>query len=367
MDRRETLKLLGAMAFGSTLNVSGAMANASSNNKLQLRLAGYDYDRVAGLMNGSVEIDGCDVSFEVDGIGSLNSNALGGPMTRGATEIGLVPYFISLANAGLRNHTLIPVFPLKVFRHKSIYIRPDRGIEKPEDLRGKKIATPGYSSTSLTWIRGILSDEYGVSPEDIHWVIAKEDSAGSDTGGASEFENQLPSGLNFSEGPAGLDESNLLVTGEVDGLFHAAEPKAFIQGDPNCVRLFSDSRAEEQAYYKKTGIYPIMHAVAVRRDLFEEHPWLVKAIFQGYSAAKQQVYDFQRKHAWYKTTMPWVSQELEDTRAVMGNNFYSYGFTENNRKSVDALLRYCDEQGLTNSRLEAEELFHPSTLALMET
>jgi 4,5-dihydroxyphthalate decarboxylase len=367
MDRREVLKALGAAAFGSTLNVSGTMANAGSNNKLQLRLAGYDYDKVAGLMNGSVKVDGCDVSFEVDRIGNLNTDALGGPMTRGATEIGLVPYVISYANAGLRNHTLIPVFPLKVFRHKSIYIRPDRGIERPEDLLGKRIATPGYSSSSLTWIRGILKDEYGVSPEDIHWVIAKEDSAGADTGGASEFENQLPSGLDFSEGPAGLDESDLLVTGEVDGLFHAAEPKAFSEGNPNCVRLFSDSRTAEQDYYKKTGIFPIMHAVAVRRDLVEEHPWLIRVIFQAYSEAKQQVYDFQRRHAWYKTTMPWVSQELEETRAVMGNNFYSYGFTENNRKSIDALLRYCYEQGLSNSRLEVEKLFHSSTLKLIES
>lgn len=368
MDRRAVLKAMGATALGGTLSVSGVSVSAgSTSNKLQLRLAGYDYDRVAGLMNGSVEIEGCDVSFEVDKIGRLNTNALGGPMTREVTEVGLVPYVISYANEGLRNHTLIPVYPLKTFRHKSIYIRPDRGIERPEDLRGKKIATPGYSSSSLTWIRGLLEDEYGVSPADIDWVIVKEDSAGEDTGGASKFETQLPPGLNFSEGPAGLDESDLLLSGEVDGLFHAAEPRAFIEGDPNCVRLFSDSRGAEQAYYEKTGIYPMMHVVAIRRELVEEHSWLPKAVFQGYSEAKKQVYEFQRKQAWYKTTVPWISQELEETRSIMGTNFYSYGFTENTRKTVDTLLGYCYGQGLSNTRLKIEDLFHSSTLNMVET
>jgi 4,5-dihydroxyphthalate decarboxylase len=282
------------------------------------------------------------------------------------TEVGLSPYMLAYANDGLRNHTLIPVFPLRVFRHKSVFIRPDRGIEKPEDLRGKRIATPGYSSTSLTWIRGFMQHEYGVTPKDVEWVIATKDSAGKDSGGPSKQEQVLPEGLTMSRGPEGMDESDLLVEGEVDALFHAAEPKAFIQGNPNCVRLFADSRAAEQAYYKKTGILPIMHAVAVRNDVAEEHPWLLGAVFRAYSEAKQQVYDFQRKHAWYKITLPWISQELEATRAVMGDNFYSYGFTENNRKALNALFQYSHEQGLASRKLTIEELFHPSTLELVE-
>jgi 4,5-dihydroxyphthalate decarboxylase len=334
--------------------------------KLPIRLSGYDYDRVLGLVTGDIEMEGCNYTFEVDTIGGLNTDALGGAMSREVTEIGMVPYLIAFANDGLQNHTLIPVFPLRVFRHKSIFIRPDRGIRRPEDLRGKKIATPGYSSTSLTWIRGLMQEEYGVSPSDVIWVVAKKDSARKDTGGPSRFENIVPKGLRMEEGTDGMDESALLVSGEVDALFHAAEPRAFVEGDPNCVRLFADSREAEQAYYRKTGIFPIMHAVAMRNDVVRANPWLVQAVFEAYSDSKQQVYDFQRKHAWYKTTMPWISQELEQTREIMGRNFYSYGLTDNNRTTLDALLRYCHEQGLTKRRVTVEELFHPSTYELTE-
>lgn len=366
MDRRTLLRFLAATTIGTAFTTIRDNSAAALSGKLPIRLAGYDYDRVMGLINGKVGIEKCDLTFETDTIGGLNTDALGGPMSRDATEIGLVPYILAYTRGQLQNHTLIPVFPLRVFRHKSIYVRPDRGIEKPEDLRGKKIATPGFSSSSLTWIRGLMADEYGVAPKDINWVISSKDSSGKDSGGPSRFESFVPSGLTITKGSDGKDESDLLVSGEVDALFHAAEPRAFIGQDPNCVRLFSDSRAVEQAYYKTTGIFPIMHVVAVRKDVAEAHPWLPKALFRAYSRAKKEVYAFQRKQGWYKLTQPWISQELEETRLVMGDNFYSYGFTGNNRKTLDALLRYCHAQGLADRPLSVAELFHSSTLDLTE-
>ena len=367
MHRRSVLKSFGVSMLGTAVPIVSLPVYSSSQDSISLRLSGYDYDRVMGLIDGSVEIEGSELEFEIDNIGSLNTNALGGPMTREATEVGMVPFILAYENGGLRNHSLIPVFPLRIFRHKSIYIRPDRGIKTPEDLRGKRIATPGYSSTSLTWIRGLLQDEYGVTPNDVQWVVSKKDSASKDTGDPSEFESVLPDGLKIEDGAAGMDESDLLVEGEVDALFHAAEPKAFVQGNPNCIRLFADSRAAEQDYYKRTGIFPIMHAVAVRNDVIEMHPWLPEALFKAYSKAKAQVYSFQRKHGWYKTTQPWISQDLEDTRKIMGDNFYSYGFTEENRKTLNALFRYCHEQGFTSKPATINELFHSSTLDLIES
>jgi 4,5-dihydroxyphthalate decarboxylase len=357
---------MGTVAVSAAAQAVANRTYAASQEELSIHMSGYDYDRVKGLIEGSIEIEGYDHAFEVDTIGGLNTNALGGPMTREVTELGMVPYILAYANEDQQNHTLIPVFPLRVFRHKSVFIRPDRGINKPEDLKGKTIATPGYSSTSLTWIRGFMQDEYGVTPQDVHWVVAREDSSGEDSGGPSRFENILPEGLTISEGPEGMDESDLLVNGEVDALYHAAEPKAFINGDPHCVRLFPDSRKIEQEYFRKTGIFPIMHAVAIRKVVAEAHPELPEAVFRAYSAAKKQVYDFQRNHAWYKTTMPWISQELEETRGVMGDNFYSYGLTDNNRKTLETLFQYSYEQGLASRRLTIEELFHPSTLELIE-
>ena len=168
-------------------------------------------------------------------------------------------------------------------------------------------------------------------------------------------------------GPAGKDESDLLESGEVDALFHAAEPRAYMQGHPDIVRIFPDSRATEQAYFSNTGIFPIMHSVAIKKDVLEENPWLAEAVFNAYSQAKQKAYEYLTKAAWYKTSLPWVSQDLEDTRKIMGKNFWTYGMNEPNRKTLDTLFRYSYEQGLCNRKLTVEELYHPSGLELMES
>ena len=359
--RRDFLKIASA---AGALGISG-LAYSSSNSGLPISMAGYDYDRVQALIDGRVKIEGCDTRFETSRIGDMNTHILVGPQTREVTEIGLNPFMLAYANDIFRDYTLIPVFPLRVFRHKSIFIRTDRGIARPEDLRGKKIATPGYSSTSLTWIRGIMQDEYGVTPKDVHWVISSKDSAAAASGGPSKQENILPEGLSVTTGPAGLDESDLLESGEVDALYHAAVPRAFIEGHPKVARLFSDSRAIERAYFEKTGIFPIMHAVAIRKNVLEENPWLLEAVFKAYSEAKQLTYDYLSKAAWYKTSLPWVSQEAEETRALMGKNFWPYGI-EQNRKALNALFRYAYEQDLCDRQLTIEELFHPSGLELTE-
>jgi 4,5-dihydroxyphthalate decarboxylase len=177
-----------------------------------------------------------------------------GPQSLDVTEIGLHPFMLAYANDGFRDYSLLPIFPLRLFRHKSVFIRTDRGIRKPEDLRGKTIATAGYSSTSLTWIRGIFQEEYGIKPKDMQWIISSKDSSAKDAGKVSKQENIFPEGVPIKEGPAGKDESDLLVAGEVDALFHAGEPRAYIEGDPKVGRLFPDYRSVERAYFSKTGI-----------------------------------------------------------------------------------------------------------------
>jgi 4,5-dihydroxyphthalate decarboxylase len=357
-----------AWAAGATLGQVNCRAeddNASTSRKLKIKIAGYDYDRVEGLIDGRVQVEGCATEFETARIGDMNTHIFSGPKTREVTEIGLVPFILAFANEEFRDYTLIPVFPLRVFRHKSIFIRTDRGIATPADLRGRRIATPGYSSTSLTWIRGIMQHEYGVKPDDIEWVVSFEDSSAKASGGASKWESILPEGISIQTGPEGKDESDLLVDGDVDALFHAAEPKAYQEGHPQVARLFVDSRKTERAYFAKTGIFPIMHAVAVRRDVILAHPWLPKAVFEAYSQAKQLTYDYMKTSAWYKTSLPWVAQEAEETRQLMGDDYWPYAI-EPNRKALNALLQYSHEQGLAKRRLKIEELFHPSTLELKE-
>ena len=371
-SRRRFLKL-GALAGAAlagrrTLPATAApdVVQPSAVEKLQIRIAGYDLDRVAALVDGRVKVKGCETNFEIATIGDMNTDAFSGPQSREVTEIGLSPFMLAYANEGFRDYSLIPVFPLRLFRHKSIFVRTGSGIRKPEDLRGRRVATPGYSSTSLTWIRGIVQHEYGVRPDEIEWVVSSKDSSAAEAGKASEQESLLPEGISVSRGPAGKDESDLLIDGDVDALFHAAQPRAFVAGDPRVERLFQDSRKVEHEYFAKTGIFPIMHAVAIRKSTIDDHPWLPEAVFDAYSQAKRMNAVRMEKLGWVENSLPWFAQELEDTRRVMGNNFWPYGI-EPNRKALDALFQYSHEQGLAKKRLTIGQLFHPSTLGATET
>lgn len=357
-------KFMQASVVG--IGLTAAMPGKAENRgKLSITIAGYDVDKVRALAAGRVQVKGCDASFVKDAIGDMNTHVFSGSGTREVTEIGLHPFMLTYANEGFRDYTLIPVFPLRLFRHKSIFVRTGSGIEKPEDLRGRKVATPGYSSTSLTWLRGIVEHEYGVSPRDIQWVIAQKDSSAELSGKVSAQEQVVPEGTPASYGTPGMDESELLVNGEVDALFHAAEPKHYVQGDPRIQRLFPDYRSVEQAYFKKTGIFPIMHAVAMRKATIKKHPWLPKAVFNAYSESKKIQFAYMQKLGWVYESLPWFGQEFEETKKAMGSNYWPYGI-EPNRKALEALFQYSHEQGLASKKLTIEELFEPSTLALVE-
>lgn len=366
-SRRGFIKsMMAAVCASSTVPAYAGQKNTANKSiKLPLKMAGYKLDRVAGLIDGRVKVAGCDANFEVAGIGDMNTDIFSGAQTRDVTEIGLHPYMLAYANEGFRDYSLIPVFPLRVFRHKSIFINTNSGIKKPEDLRGRKVATPGFSSTSLTWLRGIMQHEYGISPDDINWVLSSKDSSAGVAGKLSKQESMIPKGLKVTKGPVGKDESDLLVESEVDALFHAAEPRAYVQGDPNVARLFSDYRQTERAYFKKTGIFPIMHAVAIRNSLVDKHPWLAEAVFDAYSQAKQLMYNDLNRMGWATISLPWVGKELEETRALMGENFWPYG-VEANRKALETLFQYSYEQGLARHKLSVDELFHSSTLELID-
>jgi len=371
-SRRDFIKAT-ALAAGA-VGAAGALGassrepaqDAGTSGGLSIRMAGYKFDRVEALIDGRVEIEGCDAQFEVASVGDMNTDVFSGPQTRDVTEIGLHPFMLAWANDDFRDYTLLPIFPLRVFRHKSVFIRTDRGIEKPGDLRGKTIATPGYSSTSLTWIRGIFQDEYGVRPEDVRWIAASKDSSAQVSGKVSAQENVLPEGIEIRTGPEGKDESDLLESGEADALFHAAEPRAFVKGHPKVARLFPDYRSVERAYFAKTGIFPIMHVVAIKKDTADKNPWLVEAVFNAYSQAKQMNYQYMAKSAWAYDSLPWYGQEFEETRALMGDNYYSYGIGPN-RRTLEALFRYSHQQGLCSRELTIEEIFHPASLAFAES
>ena len=354
----------GAAGALSVSRLASAQAAAKSRG-LPLSMAGYRFNRVDALVDGRVKVKGCEIRFEETGIGDANTHVFNGPQTRDVTEIGLHPFMLAYANDGFQDYSLLPIFPLRLFRHKSIFIRTDRGIKKPEDLRGKTIATAGYSSTSLTWIRGILEEEYGVKPEDMQWIVSSKDSSAKDAGKVSRQENVFPEAIQVRMGPANKDESDLLESGEVDAVFHAGEPRAFTEGHARIARLFSDVRSTERAYYKKTGIFPIMHAVAIKKDTLKLYPWLVEAVFNAYSQSKQLSYQQMAKMNWWFDSLPWYAHEFDETRALMGDNYYSYGIGPT-RKALEALFRYSHQQGLCSRELTIEELFVPESLELVE-
>jgi len=367
-SRREFLKAAGltAGAVGAVAAGNRALAQEAASSKgLSVAMAGYRYNRVEALVDGRVRVEGCETQFEVAKIGDMNTHVFSEPQAWDVSEIGLHPFMLAYADGGFRDYTLLPVFPLRLFRHKSVFIRTDRGIKKPEDLRGKTIATPGYSSTSLTWIRGIFQEEYGIKPEDVQWVNASKDSSANVSGKVSKQENVLPEGISISAGPPGRDESDLIESGAVDALFHAAEPRAYVQGHPKVARLFPDYRSTERAYFAKTGIFPIMHAVAMKKETLKQNPWLAEAVFRAYAEAKQAAYEQMAKAGWWYDMLPWYGQEFEETRGLMGDNYYSYGIGPN-RKALEALFRYSHQQGLCSRVLTVEELFAAESLKLVE-
>jgi 4,5-dihydroxyphthalate decarboxylase len=370
-SRRAFLKTAAVAGVAGALSACGTHSPGTDEPSehqpegLPITVAGYTYDRLQPLVDGRVTIEGCSLTYEKGGISDLNNHVFQGPQTIEVTEIGLHPYMLAFANDGFRGYSLLPVFPLRTFRHKSIFIRTDRGIDRPEDLLGKRIATPGFSSTSLTWIRGMLADEYGVKPEDVEWVVTSK-AVDATAGETSKQEKVAPEGLTIHQGPPGKDESDLLVSGEVDAVFHASEPRAYVERKPIVARLFADYRQVERASFAATGIFPIMHAVAARDDVIEANPWFPEAVFKAYSKAKQMNQQMLQNLGWAMVSLPWAGAELEETRELMGDNYWPYGI-EPNRKTLETLFRYSYEQGLASRELTIDELFHPSTLELEDT
>ena len=376
LSRRILLKMAGAAATTSGLlgTREALAANASGTAKgVDIKVAGYDYDRVRPIMDGQVGIPGARVSFHYEDIYDVNQYAFGTDQKYEVSELGLIPFITKFANNDFRGYSLIPVFISRIFRHRNVFVHADSGIEKPEDLRGRRVGTPGYGMSANTWIRGFLLDEHGVKADDMQWIetTKSSDKGALNASGWSAFEDGkspyfFPDDFPLVQGPPGIDESELLLNGDCDALITAITPKAFLDGNPKIKRMFPDVRAAEQAYFKNTGLFPIMHVVGVRTNAIEANPELPKAVFQMYSEAKKIAYANLETTTSLKVTLPWVTQEFEDSRKLMGTNYWPYGI-EANQKELELVMRYTYEQGLAKRKLSVEEVFHPSTLDLIES
>jgi 4,5-dihydroxyphthalate decarboxylase len=319
---------------------------------LDISIATGDYDRVRAIKDGRVRVEGCTVRYLAPPLEELFIRALIGAEFD-ACEVSLSSYLIAFSR-GATPYRALPVFLSRVFRHSAFYIRTDRGIRAPADLKGKTVGVPEYQMTAALWARGLIEDEYGVKPGDIQWRNGGLEQPGR----VEKLALDLPADVKLTPLGPGETLSAMLAEGKLDALVSPRTPSCFVWKAPNIARLFPDYRADERAYFRKSGLFPIMHVLVVKEHLLRHHPWLASSLFAAFRQAKEIAIRELEEIGAYNVTVPWLASELADIRAVLGDDYWPYGL-EKNRRALEAALRYSFGQGLSARKLTLEEAFVP--------
>lgn len=323
--------------------------------KLRLSLGCWNYDRTRALMDGTIQPDGIDLTYlnmpvEETFFRMLRHREFD------VAEMSLSSYVVSLFKPD-RPFVAIPVFPSRFFRHSCIYVNAESGIREPKDLIGKRIGNPEYQMTAPVWIRGILSEHYGVPVDSVTYMTGGEEEPGR----SEKLKLDLPPNIRVERIGPTQTLAGMLRDGEIDALYTARMPSSFRSGGGRVVRLFPDYVEVEKKYYRDTGLFPIMHTVAIRRDVYEENRWVAQTLFKAFREAQARTYEDLRETAALKGMLPWLNAHVEEAVAEMGEDFWPYGF-ESNRECLATFLRYHHEQGLSKRLVEPEELFAPETM-----
>lgn len=323
--------------------------------RIPLTLACGDYDRTRAISDGRVQVEGCALTYIPLEPEEIFHRAFK-HQEFDACELSFSSY-LRTVDAGTSPYIGIPAFVSRIFRHSGIYIRTDRGIRTPQDLKGRLIGLPEYQITAVVWLRGLMQDEYGVKPTDIRWR-----QGGIEEPGRTERTPLKPiPGLDLKPLPPDKTLSGALESGELDAVFSARAPSCFMRGAPNVGRLFPDYRTVEKEYYKKTGMFPIMHLIGLKREIAASHPWLPASLYKAFCQAKTYAMRDVREVNALMITLPWLVAEADETAKLMGEDFWRYGVREN-AAEIDALTRYSHEQGLVQRKLRFEDLFPPSVI-----
>jgi 4,5-dihydroxyphthalate decarboxylase len=324
-------------------------------SKLQLTLACSNCDRTRALFDGRVFLDGIDLNCLALPIEEIFFRMLRyGEFD--VAEMSLSSYVVSLFSEN-RRFIAVPVFPSRFFRHSCIFVHTGSGIREPKDLIGKRVGVPEYQMTAGVWIRGILSDEYGVPVSSVTYFQGGEEEPGR----SEKIRLSLPPEIRLVPIPEGKTLSAMLTAGDIDALYTARPPSSFVPSSVNVRRLFEDYAKVECDYYTKTKIFPIMHTIVIRRDVYESAPWVAQSFSKAFSQAKEIAYRDLYDSGALSTMLPWLTQHVEETRALMGTDFWPYGL-EKNTHTLEIFLRYSFEQGLSKRLLRADDLFAPETL-----
>ena len=311
-------------------------------SKLKLSMSVGNYDRTQALFNGQVQVEGCDITA----VPLEPEEAFHRAFRYGEfdiTEISMSSHMMTTAR-GDNQYVAVPAFLSRVFRQSGIYVRTDRGIDRPQDLKGKRIGVPEYQITANVWIRGILEEEFGVKPSDIHWRRGGIEEAGR----GERAPISLPDSVDLQQIPDDKTLSGMLEEGA---------------RAPHVGRLFKDYIQDEKDYYRRTRIFPIMHMVGIRRTLAEQHPWLAVSVYKAFLEAKALAVHELNEICHLAVSLPWMVHHHNEAKALMGEDYWPYGL-DANRHVIDKFADYHHGQGLSVRRVAAEELFARSSLDL---
>ena len=321
--------------------------------KLECSVAAGDYDRTRPLFDGTVRIDGITPVFM-----ALEPEEVFFRAFRHAefdiAELSLSSFTLKTAR-GDCPYVGVPVFLSRAFRHNAIYVRTDR-IRTPADLKGKRVGLPEYQLTACVWVRAFLAEDHGVNPEDVTWVRGGLEEPGR----LEKIPFDLPNNLRLEAAPEGKSLSALLEAGEIDAIVAPRGPSCYERGAKNIAWLFPDPIAAAAEYFKRHGIFPVMHLIGVRKTLAEAHPWLPTAVLKAFEQAKAIALAKLADTSASKVTLPFAEEQLKAAQALMGRDYWPYGVAAN-RKVLEAFLRTHHAQGLSSRLVAVEELFHPAT------
>ncbi len=319
---------------------------------LPLTLACGATDRTLPLITGEVRPAGIDLTFL-----RMYPEEVFWRMTRhaefDAAEMSMSSYLIRRSR-GDDAVTAIPVFTSREFRHSCIWVRRDANINSPRDLKNRRVGAAEYQLTANVWIRGLLSDDYDLKPTDVSWCLGGL----YEPGRIEKLSVSIPDVTIEAIGPH-QTLSQMLQDGEIDAVIGPRPPHGF--PGPKVRRLFENFREVEADYFKRTGVFPIMHAIVIRRDVLERTPWVARSLYDAFCEAKRLAISELRNPVVLWSTLPWLIAEVEATQELMGDDYWPYGL-EPNRGTLEALMRYSCEQGLAQRTVPLETLFVPSTL-----
>ncbi|MGE3244854.1 MAG: ABC transporter substrate-binding protein [Beijerinckiaceae bacterium] len=317
--------------------------------KVQVTIATGDYEHFRDFMIGKVQAEGIDpVWMDLD-VHEIFTRFIAWREWQ-VSEMSFAKFTAQYSEPN-PDIIAIPVFASRVFRLSSIYVNPSKGIRTAQDLKGKRVGVPEWAQTAAVYTRGWLQDDAGVPLDSIRWVQAGTE----ETDRPEKVELNLPKGVEI-ERITDKTLSGMLVSGELDAIMTASIPIPFVKKDPNIKRLFENPRAEEEAYLKRTGIWPIMHVIALRKDLLDAHPWVARNLYLAFDESKNRAMKRLFASGVSRYPMPWIRDTADYLKELFGGDFYPYGIEEN-RKTLEAFLRWSFEQGIAKRHMTPEEIF----------